>query len=146
MNLYELNEQWQEIQDELAESGGELTPELEARIDLDEVNWRIKAINYCRVISNLDGEAEKFKAKSRELWRAGKAAENGANRFRARILEAMEYRNITKARLEQDGDIFKLRIVPNSQPTVLDPPEGEKIPEMFLIPQDPKIDKTKILI
>ena len=55
-SLYQLNESLLSALQTLTDNGGELTPELEQILALDEANFEQKAESYCHVIADLKGK------------------------------------------------------------------------------------------
>ena len=101
--------------------------------DLEE-----KAINYGKVIRNLEAEGEAIKAEIERLQKQKKVRENSVERMKAALKTAMEIANKPKI----DTALFKFCIRKNPASVVID--QGAVVPEQFLVPQDPKVDKTAL--
>lgn len=63
MNIYEINAEALELEALIQESNGEITPEIEERLRINQENFNFKLDNYCKFIKHLDlqiqfGESE----------------------------------------------------------------------------------------
>lgn len=137
MTLYELSSEYMEllammedpdadmevINDTLEAIGGEL---------------EAKADGYARVMRQMDADAKAIKAEEYRLYNRRKAIENRSEWLKSRLQEVMEVTGKTKFKTE----LFSFGIQKNPPKVVIDSPE--KIPEGFLIPQEPKIDAAAI--
>jgi predicted nuclease with TOPRIM domain len=66
----------------VAESGGELSPELEKLLDSNTQDIAVKCDNYSLVLSEMESRAEYLKSKAKEFTDAAKAIENAEERLR----------------------------------------------------------------
>ncbi len=93
VRLYELSNDYEDLLDELEETGGELTPEMESRLESLEEALPAKVENCCMVIRTLETEAVAITAELDRLKRAVAVRENGVKRLRDYLkgnLERME--------------------------------------------------------
>ena len=96
-NLYELTSEYETILNQL--EAAETEDEKEAALAaLDEISGAIedKAEIYARIIKSKQAEAEMYSAEVVRLAANKKAAENTAERLKARLLNAMQSANIGK--------------------------------------------------
>lgn len=141
MKLYDIQTQYQTILDqfqdvESPEQIDALTEELSAIQDAFES----KAEAYCVIYRTLTATAEAFKAEEDRLKQRRQYAEAAAERVKRGLESAMLALDIRK----MDAGTFSPAIQKNA-PSV-DVQNEEAIPEKYLIPQSPKIDKRLILI
>lgn len=89
MKLYELAPLWQQIQDGLQESAGELTPEIEALWAHLEDDGTAKVDSACCVLRHMKAEAEILAEEISRLQARKSATENAQERLRSMILPAV---------------------------------------------------------
>lgn len=77
---------YHEIEEMLVESGGELTPEVEATLDANQESLENKLDNYADFIIHLKGVAEGLKAWESQIVSRRKAIENSVKRLREHAL------------------------------------------------------------
>jgi len=84
----------------LAESGGEITPDTEATLDAffaeTEANLSEKVDAYCRLISEMEARAEVRKAEAKRLADRARVDENAADALRERLRFVWEARKLGK--------------------------------------------------
>ncbi len=102
-----------------------------------EGEFEIKAEGYAKVIAQLSMEADGLKAEIERLSARKTTMENNAKRMKKILEEAM----IRTGNRKFKTPLFSFRIQKNTPSVVLD---TDQIPEKYLIPQDPKIDKVAI--
>lgn len=112
MKLYEISEAWRILTETIENE--EMDPEAfkEAFDDLKE-ELNVKAENIIKIMKNINGDVEAFKAEEKRLYERRKAMENNIQRLKEYLfnsLKAMELR-------ELDAGLFKLRIQ-NNAPSV----------------------------
>lgn len=139
MTLYELEGQWKMLW-ELADD-----PEIDEETFADtlealEGEIEVKAEGYAKIIRTLEAEAEAMKAEAARLELAAKARKNRADKMLLDLQNAMTMTGKPKFRT----DLFSFAIQKNPPSVVMDEPYIENIPAEYLIPQEPKIDRTKI--
>ncbi len=99
-----------------------------------------KADGYAKVIRTLEGDAAACDAESKRLRNKKQAIENNIKRMKQALQYAMEATGKTKFKTP----LFSFGIQKNPAAVVMDEGYIENIPERFLIPQDPVIDKKAI--
>ena len=93
--LYDLTSEWIEIEDQIAEAGGELTPEIEARIESLISESEGKLESYVRVIRDYRARAAVRKEEAERLEKSAKSASNTADFLESRLLQHLRVRNVT---------------------------------------------------
>lgn len=136
MTLYELTGAYLEIQkaiydpdfdQESAEAAlAEITDALEEKAD-----------NYARIIKQLDADADAITEEIRRLTARKAMLDNRRDWLKTNLQMAMTATGKTKFKTP----FFSFGIQKNPPSVILDGPE---IPEEYLVPQDPKVDKKAI--
>lgn len=140
--LYELTGEFLTFSD-YAESQ-DMTPEMvevwnEALSNLaDDIEDKIE--NYGKVIRNLESDIEALKAEEKRLHERRTTLENRVKSMKSAIRDAMKITDKPKIK----GELFSFTIRKNPPSLVLEESYLENIPEEYLIPQEPIIDKEKI--
>lgn len=139
MTLYELSEQYQMLL-VLAED-----PDTDPEIFADTLEGldgalEDKADAYAKVRATLLGESAALKAEIDRLTARKRAIDNNIDR----MMESLENAMILTGKTKFKTSLFSFGIQKNPAAVVMDEPYIENIPEEYLIPQDPKIDRQKI--
>ena len=135
MTLYEMSNQARELY-ELLES--EVIDEQTYNDTIESIGIEEKLESYCKVIRQLEAEAEMMKAEKEKLAAKQKALENNVARLKGTILYYMDSKNTTK----EDAGVFKVSVSESKACNIVD---ESKIPEDYLITQAPKLDKSNML-
>ena len=99
-----------------------------------------KADGYAKVIRTLEGDAAACDAEAKRLRSKKQIIENNIKRMKQALQYAMEATGKTKFKTA----LFSFGIQKNPAAVVMDEGYIENIPERFLIPQDPVINKKAI--
>lgn len=139
MTLYELTEDYMNLL-ELAED-----PDIDEQAFTDTLEGidgalEDKAEGYAKVIRTLEGDAAACDAESKRLRNKKQTIENNIKRMKAALQYAMQATGKTKFKTA----LFSFGIQKNPAAVVIDEGYLENIPDRFLIPQDPQIDKKAI--
>ena len=104
--------------------------------------FEVKADGYGKLIRNLESDIEGIKKEKQRLEKKQKRAENIIKSLKDRILFCMDTAKLPEIK----GDLFKWR-VQNFEKQLPENIEDfrSKIPEKYMIAQDPKIDKKSLL-
>lgn len=134
MNLYEMTENARALYEMLSE--GEIdektfTDTLEG-MGVDE-----KLESYCKVIKQLEADAEAYKTEKDRLYKKQKSAENSISRMKSAMIDFMKSTDTTKKK----AGVFTVALATSKAVSITD---ESKIPARFLIEQEPKIDKSSI--
>lgn len=89
LSLYHITSEQLRINELLEESGGELTPEIEEALAINEENFLVKAEGYIESIAKYKALAEAADVRIKEMQRIKKTAENIEKRLKERLLWAM---------------------------------------------------------
>lgn len=147
MNLYELDNEWATIQEELESlDGQDLSPELESKLlslmsNLEETSqeWHRKVDNYCKLIAGLQASAKARKAESDRLKELAGLDQIKADRLKERLKDSLKLRDQKKVKTA----LFNLSVCNNSRPS-LTIPEVENLPDEFTkLVKEPDKDAIK---
>lgn len=134
--LYELDNECMELMEMLEEDpGSEIVMDtLEAlHGELDA-----KYEGYCKVIREMESRSKAIKEEIDRLDERKSVADNAVKKLRNALFQSM----VLTGRKKIDGTIFKLLVKNN--PVQLDQ-IPDSLPDDYMIPQEPKIDKKKLL-
>lgn len=138
MNLFEISNEYLAIL-QLAEDP-DVDPEVLAdTMEGIEADFESKADAYAYIIATLKGDAATIDAELKRLKARKDSIENNADRLKKSLEEAMRVTKKTKFKTAMHS--FNLQKNPQSVYLI----EGAEIPDTYLIPQEPKVDKKAIL-
>lgn len=149
MTLYELTAEMAAIEDELYETGGELTPELEQELTETREGLLRKVDGYNALLRKLGAMAASAKTEIDRLTKLKKAAENGQKRVKERLLWNMHEFGLEKL----EGSLCRMSIrrsksLEVDEAAALDPYLGgieqlqKKLPDWLTV--EVKVSKTAI--
>lgn len=136
LSLYDLTSEYTLICEALEENGGEITPEIEAMLAINEENFLTKAEGYAEIIAKYTILAENAKTRKAHCERVQKIAENAVKRMKERIAQAMEAYNLPKVEI----GMHKLSFRTSKAVEITD---EAKIPNEY-IKVATSVDKTKL--
>lgn len=139
MTLFELTQEFEELL-EIMEDPDVDPVTLEDTFEALGGEIEAKAEGYGKVIKQMEYNASVIKIEMERLQKKKATLENNVKRMKQAMQYAMEL--IGKPKL--DTDLFTFRIQKNPAAVVMDVNYIEDVPEEYLIPQDPKIDRAKI--
>lgn len=106
-----------------------------------EYEIEVKAENYAKIIKQLDSDAAGIDAEIKRLQAKKSAIANSQDRMKKTLEGAM----IATGKVKFKTDLFSFNIQKNPPSVELDEEHLELIPIEYLIPQDPKPDKKRML-
>jgi hypothetical protein len=89
MNLNKIIEEFHELEDQIIEAGGEITPEVEAAMSWNTDKLNDKLDGYAGFISYLKGQADYLKSEQAKYRDRQRATENMITHMRESVLYAM---------------------------------------------------------
>ena len=119
-----------ELEPDMAEALKDALENMAADIDF-------KLENYAKIIKNFESDIEGLKAEEARLAAKRKAKENAIKAMKERMTIAMQQ----TGKLDIKTPLFSFKVQKNTPSVVMDVNYIEDVPEKYLIPQDPKIDK-----
>lgn len=138
-NIYEITNQFPFLKN-LEESGEISEEDARAALDVAKEDLAYKLEDYCKVIKNLETEISGLKAEETRLAERRRAKENAIERMKS----AMEFALTVASESKMACGTFTVAVQNNPPSCVLDASIAD-IPAKYLIPQEPKVDKRKIL-
>lgn len=132
MTVYELTQNALYLQ-ELLEQGD--IDEQVYRDSLESMCADDKLESCCMVIKNLEHRAAAYKAEIDRMTARKKTLENSVKRLKASMLDYLETSNTPKVEM----DLFTVSVGTSTAVKVTD---RDKLPQEFVLQQEPKIDKT----
>lgn len=126
LRLYEITADLEAIADELVESGGELTTEMNARLELMEGKFSEKVERCALMIRNLEATSEAASKESARLRDLAGAKQKAADRLREYVAFQMEIAGIPKV----ETALVKARIQ-NAKPRITWTKSVEELPEEY---------------
>lgn len=135
--LYQLTEAYQELLSMALDP--DTDPEaLADTMEAIDGEIEVKADGYAKVMKELKAIADARKAEAKRLLDGAKSVEANIDRMKAALMTAMKLTGKTKFKTE----LFEYGIQKNPPALKIDMPD--RVPEEFLIPQEPKIDSVAI--
>lgn len=135
-SLYRISQEQQALNELLFEAEGELTPELEEALAINEANLAIKAENYATSMAMFAASVEAAKAERKRLDAYIKRAENAQERMKVALATALETFGLD--RLEVGTYRISFR---KSEAVIVD--DEQAVPNDYVI-VEAKINKAKL--
>ena len=135
MNLYEMTVAANELYDLL--TSGEID-EQTFNDTLQAMGTEEKLESYCKVIRQLEADAEMFKAEKERMANKQKTVENSVERMKKAVIEFMKASGSTKS----TAGTFTVSLSTSKATKIID---ESIVPKKYFIKQEPKIDKKTIL-
>jgi hypothetical protein len=136
LSLYNITSEQLRTIELLEESMGELTPEIEEALAINEENFITKCNNYIEAIAYLKAKKEAAKVRIKEMQYIEKAAENAEKRLKERMQWAME----TLGRDKVEVGLHKISLRNSQAVNIID---EARIPSEYIIVET-KVDKMKL--
>jgi uncharacterized small protein (DUF1192 family) len=90
ISIYQIEQSYNQLAEELIENGGELTPELEQSLAITEEQLQNKSVAYSFVIKEMDADIDIIDAEIKRLQAAKKQREKASEYLKDRIKHAMD--------------------------------------------------------
>jgi len=94
VTIYQIEQSYNQLAEELLDNGGELTPELSEKLAITEEQLQNKSVAYSFVIKQMDADIDTIDAEIKRLQNAKKQREKASEYLKERIKHAMELFNI----------------------------------------------------
>ena len=95
-SLYQIESQYLDLSNQLIESDGEITPDMEQALQIAQNELESKGISYGYIIRKFETEVDIIDAEIKRLQSLKKAREKSSERLKERIKSAMELFDIQK--------------------------------------------------
>ena len=135
MNLYEMTVAANQLYDLL--TSGEID-EQTFNDTLQAMGTEEKLESYCKVVRQLEADAEMLKAEKERIDKKIKVCENSVNRMKKAVIEFMKASGSTKS----TAGTFTVALSTSKATKIVD---ESIVPKKYFIKQEPKIDKKAIL-
>lgn len=96
VTIYQIEQSYNQLAEELIDNEGELTPELETALAITEEQLQNKSVAYSFVIKQMDADIDTIDAEIKRLQAAKKQREKASEYLKERIKHAMELFSITE--------------------------------------------------
>ena len=136
--LYELTSDYLELLNLLEDPDGD-PQAIEDTLEGLDYEIELKADGYAKIIAQLDADASAVDAETKRLQTRKKRMRNSRDRLKKALAGAM----IATGKRKIKTELFSFSIRKTPARGVIDE-QYENLPEKYLIPQDPKIDRDKI--
>ena len=90
MNIWQIQQELLDIFNELEENGGELTPELEDKLNITQSEFKNKIENYLYVIKQTESDINACDAEAKRLTSLKKSKQNTIDRIKSVMVKAIE--------------------------------------------------------
>lgn len=90
MNIWQIQQDLIDIFNELEENGGELTPELEDKLNITQSEFKNKIENYLYVIKQTESDINACDAEAKRLTALKKSKQNTIDRIKSVMVKAIE--------------------------------------------------------
>ena len=88
-NLFNIDAELYEVYNEIENNGGEMTPELEATLEITEAERLTKGEGYVYVIKQLRSQSDMIKSEIKRLQELAKRYENSADKLSDTLLQSV---------------------------------------------------------
>ena len=139
-SIYELTQEFQTLW-QLMEDGILEDEALAGAFDVATEDLAIKLEGYCKFIKNLESDIAGLKEEEKRLATRRKTMENTVERSKAAMQRAMTIAGEKKI----PAGSFTCSIQANPPKVILDELELSKIPEKYLVEQEPTVNKKLML-
>lgn len=142
MKLWEITDELDEIGALIAEAGGELTPEMEERLDATEEALKAKVESVALFIRDRELEAKKAKEEKDRLAAIQKAHENTVEGLKTYLLRCLSRAGVEKVETHR----ARVRRQTSGTPSIDYHGDVDALPEDFVrvIPERRSVDKKAI--
>lgn len=96
MNIYQIQNEYLILVNQIIENGGEVTPQQELNLQITRDQLQDKGTNYAFVIKKLDAECDIIDAEIKRLTELKKVRQNACERLKANISHAMQIFEVDK--------------------------------------------------
>lgn len=136
ITIYSISAEQLRINEMLEESGGELTPEIEEALLINESNFLVKAEGYIETIAKYKAMAEACAERIKQLQAYKKTCENIEKRLKESLMYGMEI-------MERDKVEIGLHRISFRNSTAVNITNEAHIPNEYIVVET-KVDKRKL--
>lgn len=137
-SIYNIQEDYLRLMDEIEQAEGELSEELENRLTINQAELETKSVSYGYVIRQFDAEVDQINKEIERLTKLSSAKQKAQQGLKDRIKDAMLAHGITK--IQQNNLTLSFR---KSEQLIID--QGAHIPVEYISTKETEvIDKAGI--
>lgn len=137
-NIYLISDEYRDLLDEIWQNEGEITPELEERMAINESEMKTKSVNYGFYIKNLEGQNEVIKSEIDRLTELKRRNELNIDRLKGIVANTLLTFNVERI----DDPLLKLSLRKSQSIRIID---ETRIPSDFFKEKVTRtVDKTAI--
>lgn len=136
MSIYNITDDFSQIMAEIESNGGEISPEIDEKLQINQFNLIEKTTNYVHVIKTLDSECDIIDIEIKRLQELKKKRSNFTQSLKDRLKNAMQAMELTEIKTA----LNKINFRKSESVEIID---ESILPNNVLI-YEPKIDKKKI--
>ncbi len=136
MSIYNITDDFSQIMAEIESNGGEISPEIDEKLQINQFNLIEKTTNYVHVIKTLDSECDIIDIEIKRLQELKKQRSNFTQSLKDRLKNAMQAMELTEIKTA----LNKINFRKSESVEIID---ESILPNNVLI-YEPKIDKKKI--
>lgn len=127
MNIYQIQNEYLLLINQIIDNGGEVTPQQELNLQITRDQLQDKGTNYAFVIKKLDAECDIIDAEIKRLTELKKVRQNACERLKANISNAMQIFEVDKIespliklsfRKSQSVNVADVNSLPNEYKTI----------------------------
>ena len=136
MNIYQIQNEYLLLINQIIENGGEVTPQQELNLQITRDQLQDKGTNYAFVIKKLDAECDIIDAEIKRLSELKKVRQNACERLKNNISHAMQIFEVDKIespliklsfRKSQSVNIADVNSLPNEYKTIKVTEQADKV-------------------
>lgn len=139
MNLYELTAVYQQLQNQI--ESGENVDDLMQEIN-DELES--KADGYARVIRNMEGSIDAFKAEEKRLAEKRRSLENAVDKLKRDLFDSMK--STGKKKFKTELFTFSIQKNGGAMPVIVDVPTDQLPDDLVIVSEKPDLKAIAKLI
>ena len=136
MNIYQIQNEYLLLINQIIENGGEVTPQQELNLQITRDQLQDKGTNYAFVIKKLDAECDIIDAEIKRLSELKKVRQNACERLKSNISHAMQTFEVDKIespliklsfRKSQSVNVSDVNSLPNEFKTIKVTEQADKM-------------------
>lgn len=136
MNIYQIQNEYLLLINQIIENGGEITPQQELNLQITRDQLQDKGTNYAFVIKKLDAECDIIDAEIKRLSELKKVRQNACERLKNNISHAMQIFEVDKIespliklsfRKSQSVNVADVNSLPNEFKTIKVTEQADKM-------------------
>ena len=136
MSIYNITDDFSQIMAEIESNWGEISPEIDEKLQINQFNLIEKTTNYVHVIKTLDSDCDIIDIEIKRLQELKKQRSNFTQSLKDRLKNAMQAMELTEIKTA----LNKINFRKSESVEIID----ESILPSDVLIYEPKIDKKKI--